>query len=271
MKTKVCTKCKNEKSLNFFHLQREAVDGHKSICKDCRQSLKTKRANLRLSLVPNGFKLCTKCKTEKEFSKFPKSKKDKSGLHSYCKSCFNKISKITYRKNRKKILKKCIFYYLEHKDKIKKYSKEYREAHLEHYKQLNKNYYQSNKKQLNLRANKYQKSRNKNNASFKILKSLRSRLNQGLNGINKSKRTLELLGCSVEFFKKHLESQFQEGMTWDNYGRGWNGKGMQEWQIDHIRPCAMFDLTDPKQQEQCFHYTNLQPLWAKINFKKNKY
>jgi HNH endonuclease. len=50
-------------------------------------------------------------------------------------------------------------------------------------------------------------------------------------------------------------------MSWDNYGR-------DGWHIDHIRPCASFDLTDPEQQRQCFHYTNLQPLWAADNIRK---
>ena len=59
----------------------------------------------------------------------------------------------------------------------------------------------------------------------------------------------------------HLKENFTEGMTVENYGL---------WHIDHIKPCALFDLTDPKQQEECFHYTNLQPLWAIDNIRKGK-
>jgi hypothetical protein len=68
-----------------------------------------------------------------------------------------------------------------------------------------------------------------------------------------------LLGCTLEFLKGYLEAQFVEGMTWDNYG---------EWHIDHIIPCADFDLSNPVAQETCFHYSNLQPLWAEDNLKK---
>ena len=75
----------------------------------------------------------------------------------------------------------------------------------------------------------------------------------------KSDKTLELLGASVTFVKKYLESLFQPGMSWDNYG---------EWHVDHIIPCASFDLNDPEQQKKCFHYTNLQPLWAADNIAK---
>lgn len=59
--------------------------------------------------------------------------------------------------------------------------------------------------------------------------------------------------------KKHLEIKFTKGMSWENYGK---------WHVDHIKPCAKFDLTKESEQRKCFHYTNLQPLWAIDNFKK---
>jgi hypothetical protein len=75
----------------------------------------------------------------------------------------------------------------------------------------------------------------------------------------KSAKTRVLCGCSIADLMAHLQSQFKEGMHWNNYGK---------WHIDHIRPCASFDLTDSEQQRQCFHYTNLQPLWARENIQK---
>lgn len=84
----------------------------------------------------------------------------------------------------------------------------------------------------------------------------------------KSGRTQELLGCSFEQLAKHLESLWQPGMSWENYGAYRIG-GSMTWHIDHIRPLASFDLTDPEQQKQCFHYTNLQPLWADENIAKS--
>jgi hypothetical protein len=77
----------------------------------------------------------------------------------------------------------------------------------------------------------------------------------------KAAKTTALIGCSVPELMAHLESQFVPGMTWEGHGR--NG-----WHIDHIRPCASFDLTDPQQQRECFHWTNLQPLWAFANISK---
>ena len=75
----------------------------------------------------------------------------------------------------------------------------------------------------------------------------------------KAGRTTELVGCTWAELRRHLELQFAPGMTWEN---------RNAWHIDHIRPCASFDLTDPEQQKECFHYTNLQPLWAEENIKK---
>jgi len=67
------------------------------------------------------------------------------------------------------------------------------------------------------------------------------------------------------FLKAQLESKFSDDMSWNNYGRK---KGIKCWEIDHIKPCCKFDLTDPEQQHQCFHWTNLQPLWALDNSSK---
>lgn len=77
----------------------------------------------------------------------------------------------------------------------------------------------------------------------------------------KARLTEQLIGCTVDEARKHIESKFTDGMTWDKFMAG-------EIHIDHIKPCASFDLSDPAQQFACFHFTNLQPLWAVDNLKK---
>lgn len=111
------------------------------------------------------------------------------------------------------------------------------------------------------RGHEVQKERLANDPQFKISKNLRTRMNAALNGNTKSATTLELIGCSIDFLKLHLESQFSPGMDWKNHSK-------HGWHIDHKKPCAAFDLTDPKQQRECFHYSNLQPLWASENLSK---
>ena len=107
----------------------------------------------------------------------------------------------------------------------------------------------------------YVKNRKRTDHNFKMRLTLRSRLGTALSRqkASKSDSTMELVGCPIEFLRGYLEARFQEGMNWENHG---------EWHVDHIRPCASFDLSDPEQQRKCFHYTNLQPLWASDNLSK---
>ena len=83
-------------------------------------------------------------------------------------------------------------------------------------------------------------------------------------GLKKSLKTMDLIGCTIAELRVHLESKFLHGMSWDNYG-------IRGWSIDHIKPCASFDLSKHEEQRACFHYTNLQPLWTKDNIKKSSY
>ena len=80
--------------------------------------------------------------------------------------------------------------------------------------------------------------------------------------LTKRNTTAVLVGCSIPFLKRYLENKFKKGMNWKNQGR-------YGWHIDHIKPCASFDLSDTKQQLKCFNYKNLQPLWAEENIKKS--
>ena len=93
----------------------------------------------------------------------------------------------------------------------------------------------------------------------KLAKNLRIRLNRAIKGGWKSGSAVELLGCSVEGAMKHIESLFEHGMSWDNWG---------EWHIDHIRPLASFDLENAEQLADACHYTNLRPLWKVDNLRK---
>ena len=93
---------------------------------------------------------------------------------------------------------------------------------------------------------------------------LRSRVREALKGRKVKSSTTELLGCSIKEFRRHLEKQFKDGMSWDNHG-----KGPGKWNIDHDRPCASFNLLKEEHRRMCFHYTNQQPMWATENLSKN--
>lgn len=94
-----------------------------------------------------------------------------------------------------------------------------------------------------------------------IKHTLRKQLRKYVKGGHKKKSAVDLVGCEIKQLREHLESQFERGMNWNNYGT--------HWHIDHIFPCAKWDLTDIEQQKQCFHYTNLRPMRAKENIAKS--
>lgn len=104
----------------------------------------------------------------------------------------------------------------------------------------------------------YNRKRINSDVSYKILKNLRCRLYHCAKG-SKRVNSYDLCGITSKELRAYLESNFLEGMSWDNYGL---------WHIDHIKPCKLFDLTNIMEQKKCFHYTNLQPLWATDNKKK---
>ena len=175
-----------------------------------------------------------------------------------------------YLDNREKISGQKKEYYLDNKKRIKEQNKEYQLNNREKISEKKKEYYLDNKekllgrqKQYNLenkpKRNAYVSNKRKTDLAFALTDNLRTRLKQALNGKNKSKSTLKLLGCTVKYLIQHLEKQFQPGMNWEN---------RHLFHIDHIRPCSSFDLTDPKQQSECFNYKNLQPLWAQDNMVK---
>jgi hypothetical protein len=97
--------------------------------------------------------------------------------------------------------------------------------------------------------------------NYRLGQNLRRRLRFVLHGQQQPARMLKLLGCSIEDFKIYIESKFESGMSWENYGR-------DGWHIDHIMPCAIFDLSKPDHQKRCFHFSNMQPMWGDENIRK---
>jgi len=148
-----------------------------------------------------------------------------------------------YLSHREEILKRCKLYRDSHKLKRNSDARIYRKTHKE------------NRDKVNLRRRiNYAK-----NINCKMANNLRSRLHMALKGNSKLETTMRLVGCSIELLKSYLETKFVLGMSWDNYGK---------WEIDHIIPCSRFNLSILEEQFRCFHYSNLQPLWAAENRRK---
>ena len=124
-----------------------------------------------------------------------------------------------------------------------------------------------NKEHVRKYNNDYSKKRRSVDEGFKLRTNLRTRIRQALKMNQKSAGLKELIGCSIADLKIYLESLWLEGMSWDNYGAV-NGEKHAGWQVDHIIPCSLFDLSNPEDQKKCFHYSNLQPMWGIENIKK---
>jgi len=196
-------------------------------------------------------KTCSKCKIEKPLEQFDFNKSI-GYFQSWCKICTSQYRSEYRQKHKEEITIKKAKYYKENKDKIK--IKRLADYHKDPKKFIKRQYL-------------YKKKRLKEDPIFRLIENLRRRSHAFFKNLNKSAPTMELIGCSVDDLKKHLEFKFYanpktgEIMTWDNHGR-------LGWHIDHIRPIKLFDLSDAEQQRKCFHYTNLQPLWWFDNLEK---
>jgi hypothetical protein len=161
----------------------------------------------------------------------------------------------------------------DEKNEMKLYNAEYAKKNSEKLKENNANYAKINHEKIKQYKKKYNALRLKNNL-IKTTENLRHRLYLSIKQSCKSKdfktgKIDNLIGCTIEQLKTHLESQFKEGMNWELYGnkRDENGN-LIGFHIDHIIPCSSFNLEIEEERKKCFHYTNLQPLWALENMSK---
>lgn len=199
-----------------------------------------------------GTKICKKCEIEKDFCEFDIKKTSKDGLNYCCKECRrNYMNQYNFINNDKK-KEQQRRYYQSNRDK------EIIRGRLKHEKNKEKEieYRKNNRDKINER----EKNRYNNDILFKIKTNMRNRLKLFLKSkkIYKTNTTLNLVGGTPEIIKEHLESQFTEGMNWDNHGK---------WHIDHKIPLSLAKTEE--EVYQLSHYSNLQPLWAEENLKKS--
>lgn len=176
------------------------------------------------------MKMCSVCGQTKTLLEFNKNPKGKFGVRSNCKECQKLVTNAWYAANKQRKHERAKVWRSLNPHKIKRYPR-----------------------------NEYMKRRRQEDLNFKLRCVIRERLTKLVR--NKRRSSLLVLGCSIDYLREYLESKFQPGMAWSNYGK--NG-----WHIDHIKPLASFDLSDERQLEEACHYSNLQPLWATDNLRK---
>lgn len=219
---KTCSNCGNSKHLSEFYKRKDSVDGYSGQCTSCKK------------IWYENYRKNNKQSISKYNKKYRNTDHGKKTERNY------------YKNNRDTILKRKKDYAIKNRNKLNIYKNEW--AKNNHNKRLMSN-------------NKYRNKRYKTDLLYKKLITIRNRINTSIKrqGASKKYRTIDLLGCSFNFYKEYIESLFTDGMTWENHGL---------WHIDHKIPCASFDLNNPEGQKKCFHYSNTQPLWAKDNLRK---
>jgi len=249
---RVCVKCNLEQDISQYY-------GRYNTCKTCKIKYSIEYRNKNRDRVNELARIRNNKPEKREYLRqYTRQWLKDNPNHDPHKWIKNNPDKVKI--NRKE-------YWINNKDALKVKNKEYRETNKEkikkqrserkeEIKKIAKIYYNRTRDKRNLNRRKYIKNRLDTNLSFKIEKYLRSRLYTSLKykGIKKSKSLNDLLGCDYMYLRDYLESKFLPTMTWENYGKYWH--------IDHIIPCAKFDLTKEEEQRKCFHYTNLQPLFA---------
>jgi hypothetical protein len=241
------------------------------------------------------MKKCYRCKEIKPIEEM-------SATKGFCKPCKRENSREYNLKNREKVLETMKLYREKNKEKLKANRKQQPFEKRKAYKEANKEYISIKRKEYNSRPDilekrrlyrlkyaeklklskppkvkkekvvkvkppvrtleekrAYRRAYKKHKKATDVNYRMRINLSKRLYGVLhkthvKSASIIELLACDILFFRSYLENKFLPTMTWDNYGTVWH--------IDHIMPCAKFNLADPEEQKRCFHYTNLQPLFA---------
>lgn len=224
------------------------------------------------------MKVCPKCGQSKSINYFYKNKCTKDGLEIWCKSCKSDSAKKYYSLNKLKISSKQKEYYNNNKDKRLVTIAKWRENNPEKVKNIIKTWRSENRDKVKISTNKWKKQnpdkikilkaeqykRYRKNPSFVLSGSLSKGIRYSLKkGITKNNtHWADMVDYTAEQLKNHLEKQFDDNMSWDNYG--------SYWHIDHIIPIAAFNFEKPEDEDFriCWSLKNLRPLESKENLSK---
>lgn len=151
----------------------------------------------------------------------------------------------------------------KNKEKLSENHKIWSEKNREHLREYHTKWRDENREELNGYKRVYEKTKKDSDPSYRLACYTRTAVYTCLKerDVTKYKSTFDLLPYSLEELILHLESQFKEGMTWDNYG---------EWHVDHIKPMVSFNIQSPEDKsfQECWSLNNLQPLWGVENLSK---
>ena len=249
---KICTRCKETKSFDEFTKDKNSKDGHSRYCKPCRKVMKHE------SYLRNRESHLAKCKEYRDNNPEKVSAVKKKCYHSK-KEQYAERSKQYYLENKEMMLKRSAEYREKNRAEIRRRGAKYYSQNREKLIQKQNDYQRRNAQKRNAYSKQYVKNKRQNDKLYALRTNIRGRFKFELAKRGESKwiKANEYLGCSWLELRAHLESQFTDGMTWDNYG---------EWHVDHIVPLAIAE--DRDELIKLCHHTNLRPLWAFDNISK---
>lgn len=225
----------------------------RNICKECRAIKRKEYVENKLSNKYSTFDGTLKCSSCSKVLTLENCTRNRP----MCKDCTNAKSRDYKRMNREKVSESRKEYYQTNKGRIAEYYKKHYKNNKDTYMDNNRKWREANRKHIREQYNE----RLRSNPTLRLIKNCRTRIWTVLKNYNgKENKTVEYLDCDIDFFKKWLQYNFTDSMTFDNYGTYWH--------VDHVIPCSRFDLTDEDSIKHCFRWTNLQPLEGVENMMK---
>jgi hypothetical protein len=276
---KQCADCNKILPLSSFEINESYIRNQCKVCrynraKEVRERRKIKNQN---TDIIKKYKTCIACKKQKSVTEFNRLAVANDGLCNYCRDCFKERRKPKVRDVEDTIVqaksKTCLKCFIEKSINEFHSTNKSKDGHFHTCKTCWKPK-EWNKEKQKASEKKYvtknpEKIKEKNRLqSQKINRRLRNSLNKRIMSAlllfskRKEKNTMAYTGCDMEFLKKWFEFLFTDDMSWNNYG---------SWHIDHVIPCASFDLINEEAIQKCFNWKNLRPCWSKENMEKSSH
>lgn len=267
--SKICTKCNINKPLELFPKRSRDRGGYDSQCKQCVKEYQQARKSAPKKEVFS--KICTKCGVERLVEEYYENNISSDGLHSSCKYCRKEydLSRVEekaeyskkYSEQNSERIKK---WRSDNKEKIKEYRKQYKSENSE----VIKKWKNENRDRINAKDREWRTNKRKSDPLFKLKDNIRVLMLQtfknSLEGeYKKRSKTSDILGCSHQEFRQHIESQFLNWMSWNNHGNCETNEYNCAWQLDHIIPISLARTED--EIYMLNHWSNFQPLCSKVN------
>lgn len=257
-----CKTCQEDLKEEKFYYRKDTKKYHLN-CKKCMNKKTWQRHKNGIVKKRTEFNfICKECKVQRSSADFYLKDKKRNRYDTTCQKCRKTGAKKWHQENREISLKNKKNWHKENREtNLKRFRENYQKRMEENPKKEyedRKRWRLENTEKINVRT----RERYHTEPNFKLGSRLRGNTNRIIKkGCKKNCKTLKMLGCTIPLVREWLETQFQEDMTWENHGKLWH--------IDHFYPVACYNFIQPEEQNRCFHWSNLQPLYKKENLQKN--